>query len=173
MVGGRGWKGRGMWTNGWKTHHLGMLWPAFHASAFSEWHPWFQPMKSATGTDVGLRGIMHLIDVTFSGFGDNCDGRDLVLRSNKWTDDINWPINATNIKYMDVVDDYKIYVDEPLLGKINPADCTDMDCDGMKKLIIYDNDGSFAGDGVPGTLIPDSSYEWEGNFDGDFSRLKL
>ena len=160
---GRGWKGRGMWTNGWKTHHLGMLWPAFHASAFSEWHPWFQPMKSATGTDVGLRGIMHLIDVTFSGFGDNCDGRDLVLRSNKWTDDINWPINATNIKYMDVVDDYKIYVDEPLLGKINPADCTDMDCDGMKKLIIYDNDGSFAGDGIAGTLIPDSSFEWEGN----------
>ena len=31
-------------------------------------------------------------------------------------------------------------MDEPFLGKINPSDCTNFDCDGLKKAMIYDND---------------------------------
>ena len=56
-----------------------------------------------------------------------------------------------------------IYMDEPILGKINPSDCTDFDCDGLKKAMIYDTDGSVAGDGNAGTIIPDSAFEWDGN----------
>jgi len=157
----RKWKGRGKSQGGWKAHHHGIIWPIFQASFSDEWHPWFQALKGATGADVGLRGIMHLNNVTFANFGDNCGQRDVVLRTNFGSDDINWPINVTDVKFVDVANDNKIYVDEPLLGKINPSDCTDMDCDGFKKLIVYD-DGSFS-DGNPGTIIPDSAFEWDGN----------
>jgi len=109
-----------------------------------------------------LRGILHLSDVTFANFKENCGKEDVVFRTNYGVDDVNWPINATNIKFLDTVGTNKIYMDIPTLGKINPADCTDFDCDGFKKAMIFDQDGSVAEDGVKGTIIPDSAYEWEG-----------
>jgi len=159
----RRWTGRGKRQNGWKAHHHGMLWPIFQADFSSEWHAWYKAMKGATGADIALRGIMQMTNVTFANFGENCGGRDVVLRTNFGSDDINWPINVTDVKFIDADVKYRIYADEPILGKVNPSDCTDMDCDGFKKLIIYDNDGSFAGDGQAVTIIPDSAFEWEGN----------
>lgn len=44
---------------------------------------------------------------------------------------------------------------------VNPADCVDMDCDAKKKCIIRDLDGSLMG--TPGTFVPDSAYEWNGD----------
>lgn len=42
-----------------------------------------------------------------------------------------------------------MYVDEPIATKINLTRyCTDFDCDGMKKAMIIDNDGSVAGDSL-------------------------
>ena len=49
------------------------------------------------------------------------------------------------------------------MSQSNPPDCTDFDCDGLKKAMIYDTDGSVAGDGNAGTIIPDSAFEWDGN----------
>lgn len=34
----------------------------------------------------------------------------------------------------------------PNLGRVNPSDCVDMDCDGHKKVIITDTDGTFLGE---------------------------
>ena len=36
-----------------------------------------------------------------------------------------------------------------------------MDCDGFKKLLIRDLDGSVLGS--PGTLIADAAYQWDGD----------
>lgn len=36
-----------------------------------------------------------------------------------------------------------------------------MDCDGMKKAMIRDLDGSMLGEA--GTVIPDSAFEWDGD----------
>jgi len=163
MDNGRKWKGRGDWVNGWKSHHTGIIWPIFQSSFGKLKHPWHKALKGASGTNPAMRGILNLSNVTFANFGENCGQRDLVFRTNFGADDVNWPINATDIKYVDVPAENIIYMDEPLLGKINPADCTDFDCDGMKKAIIYDNDGSVAGDGNSGTIIPDSAFEWDGN----------
>ncbi len=44
---------------------------------------------------------------------------------------------------------------------MNPSDCVDMDCDGMKKTMLQDMDGSLLG--TIGTVIPDSAYEWDGD----------
>ena len=41
------------------------------------------------------------------------------------------------------------------------SQCVDMDCDGKKICFIVDKDGSFLG--TPGTIIPNASYEWNGD----------
>merc|ERR1719347_121004 len=76
---------------------------------------------------------------------------------------MNWPIRTTNINFLAVEESSKVYIDVPLASKINPADCTDFDCDGLKKALVIDVDGSFVGDGVSGTIIPESAYELDGN----------
>ena len=163
MDSGRRWKGRGKRQESWVAHHYGMIWPLFQSKFSKITHPWNQPLKSATGADIALRGIMHLNNVTFANFNENCGKRDVVLRTNFGGDDINWPINVTDVKFLDTPLDNRVYVDIPLLSKVNPSDCTDMDCDGFKKLLIYDNDGSFNEDGVAATIIPDSAFEWDKN----------
>ena len=45
---------------------------------------------------------------------------------------------------------------------INPSDCVDMDCDGLKKALLKDLDGSFFG-GSGGAIIPESEWEWDGD----------
>ena len=47
--------------------------------------------------------------------------------------------------------------------QVNPSDCVDMDCDAMKKLMFHDTDGSTMDIGGPGTIIPDSAFEWNGD----------
>ena len=44
-------------------------------------------------------------------------------------------------------------------SKINPADCVDMDCDGLKKVIVEDLDGTLLK--TKGTVIAESEWEWE------------
>ena len=46
--------------------------------------------------------------------------------------------------------------------KINPADCVDMDCDGMKKNLLDDLDGTLLG-GSRGSVISESEWEWDGD----------
>ena len=46
-------------------------------------------------------------------------------------------------------------------SKINPADCVDMDCDGLKKVILKDETGDLLGEGV--TMISQSEWEWDGD----------
>jgi len=46
----------------------------------------------------------------------------------------------------------------PNIGKINPSDCVDMDCDGQKKNLLTDLDGSLLGS--PGHVFSQSEYEW-------------
>ena len=36
-----------------------------------------------------------------------------------------------------------------------------MDCDGLKKILVRDLDGSFLGH--KGTVLPDSAYQWGGD----------
>ena len=46
-------------------------------------------------------------------------------------------------------------------SKINSADCVDMDCDALKKLLFKDLDGSFLGH--VGSVISESEFEWDDN----------
>jgi len=158
-------KWRGRWGerlhDGKNVHHTGIVWPIFQSKYGKNDHPWHQPVKGATGTYPALRGILNLNNITFSSFGEKCESKDIVFRTNNGEDDMNWPIKAKNIQYKSVEDKNKIYIDLPLDSKINPSDCVDMDCDGMRKAMIMDTDGSLSG--KQGTIIPDTSYEWDQN----------
>lgn len=52
----------------------------------------------------------------------------------------------------------KIWLHRPNLDLINPSDCVDMDCDGQKKNLLTDLDGSFLG--APSSIISQSEFEW-------------
>lgn len=47
------------------------------------------------------------------------------------------------------------------ISKANPADCVDMDCDGKKKTMLRDQDGSLLS--VVGSVLPQSEFEWNGD----------
>ena len=145
-----------------RVHHTGIIWPIFQSKQRKITLAWHKPIVSAAGSNPALRGILNLSNVTFANFGESCGKQDIVFRTNPGVDDVNWPINATNIKFINTQPSNKVYMDIPTLGKINPADCTDFDCDAFKKSIIWDQDGSVAEDGSHGSIIPDSAYEWDG-----------
>ena len=51
---------------------------------------------------------------------------------------------------------------EPSKSKINPSDCVDMDCDGRRKLLVTDLDGTFLGKART-TFIAKSEWHWDGD----------
>ena len=51
-------------------------------------------------------------------------------------------------------------MNEPKLEWINPSDCVDMDCDGPKKAMIFDEDGSFSGTNNPTTYMGISELDY-------------
>lgn len=46
-------------------------------------------------------------------------------------------------------------------SKANPADCVDMSCDGHRKALIKDSDGSFLG--AAGDALSQAEYQWDGD----------
>ena len=46
---------------------------------------------------------------------------------------------------------------------MNPSDCVDFPCDAKRKALILDVDGSVTMNGIASTIIPDNSFQWEGD----------
>ena len=113
-----------------------------------------------------LDGLMIAENVTFANFGVHCeeDGtRDFIIASNPAQSDGQHPVIFRNIHLVNVSNSSLVWIHRPDQALINPADCVDMDCDGMKKTLLTDEDGSFLGS--PGTVIAQSEFGW-----GDQSR---
>ena len=85
------------------------------------------------------------------------------MRTNPSYEDMQHPLIVSGISYFNVPEDNNIYYDNPSLSKINPSDCVDMPCDAKRKALIIDTDGSATLNGVASTVIPDNSFEWDGN----------
>ena len=142
--------------------HTGILLPIFQSKYGKVDMKYHQALKGAAGSNPALRGILYLDEISFINFDGSCGKKDTVLRTNTLGDDVNWPVHASKLSFENVKEEFKILFDRPLAGKLNPADCTDFDCDGMKKALIVDKDGTLVGSGG-GTIIADSAYEWDGN----------
>ncbi|XP_038045747.1 fibrocystin-L-like [Patiria miniata] len=108
-----------------------------------------------------INGRSELKNVAFRGFGTHCGKTDVAIMTNPGSQNAQHPLTTSGITMEDVADGQRLYIHHPSIGKVNPADCVDMDCDGMKKAMIQDMDGSLLG--TPGTVIPQSEYEWDGD----------
>ena len=160
MRGSTSWPGRN-WL-GYSTGHAGLLWPIFSGIGVPLGKPWVNGKPKSFPL---LTGQVYLNDVTFANFnGGQCGGQfDSAVRTNPRGDDMQFPIFAQNTNFINVADSNKVWMDRPIIKLVVNEHCVDMHCDGLKKGILVDEDGSFIGNGNPGTIIPDSAFEWEGN----------
>jgi hypothetical protein len=111
-----------------------------------------------------INGESNLDNNTFAHFNPSCGSTvDAVFTTSQDNDDGQLPVTIKNTHLYDVASDSKLFLHRPNRGKINPSDCVDMDCDGLKKNLLTDLDGTFLGS--PGTIISQSEYGW-----GDQSR---
>ena len=105
-----------------------------------------------------LDGLMRVVGNSFINFKSNCGSRDYAIASSLHNDDGQHPVEISNTQFSNVDIDSKVFIHRPNIAKINPSDCVDMDCDGLKKNLLTDTDGSFLGS--PGTVISQSEWNW-------------
>ena len=70
---------------------------------------------------------------------------------------------ASAISYFNVPEENIVYFDDPSLAVVAPDDCVDFPCDAKRKALILDVDGSVTMNGVASSIIPDNSFQWEGD----------
>ncbi len=102
---------------------------------------------------------MIVKNVTFAYFDMNCkQSYDAVIATSSHNDDGQHPVSFQSIVLNYVNNASKVWIHRPNASAINPSQCVDMDCDGLKKELLTDLDGSFLGS--PGTVISQSEFQW-------------
>ena len=152
-------------TNG----HLGFLIPSFlsgpgHFPKF----PWHTIISYPA-----INGLTEMKQVTFANFHEQCPGKvDTVLMTSPLSEDANHPVHMSDITFVSdnrfessVTSDAKLFVHRPNLGRVNPSDCVDMECDGHKQVLLKDAAGTFTQsvDGEDRTIISEAEFEWDGD----------
>ena len=144
--------------------HVGIVVPSFVSG---QGHfppaPWFSII-----TYPAITGITRISDVTFANFQSRPCGRvqnDTVIITNPQSEDANHPVHFRSISYVGEINSYsRVFVQRPSLGRVNPSDCVDMDCDGHKQIVMKDLDGSFTQmPGAQRTIITEAEFEWNGD----------
>lgn len=103
---------------------------------------------------------MQVSGVTFAHFNIGCTGRDHVFVTNSENDDGQHPVTISKSAMVDIDTGSKIWIHRPNIETIRPDKCLDMDCDGMKKNLISDTDGSFFQLGMPAAVTSQSEFDW-------------
>ncbi|XP_052805044.1 fibrocystin-L-like isoform X2 [Mya arenaria] len=138
---------------------VGLIFPQFYSGGNNA--P-IKPFKGIMAYNAN-GGLMTASANTFAKYGNlGCDDiGNFAVSTNIGNDDGQHPIEMTLTTLVDVEHSNKIMYHRPNVGKINSADCVDMDCDALKKALFKDMDGSFLGH--VGSVIPQSEYEWDGD----------
>ncbi|XP_068431576.1 PKHD1 like 1, tandem duplicate 1 [Clinocottus analis] len=109
-----------------------------------------------------IKGLMKVTDTTFAGFGKVCSNETtFMFMTNPNNEDLQHPVRVSGVTMSDSTEEARVFVHRPDVGKVNPSDCVDMDCDAKKKTLLRDLDGSFLG--AVGTVVPQSEFEWDGD----------
>ncbi|KAM8840499.1 PKHD1 like 1, tandem duplicate 1 isoform 3-T3 [Spinachia spinachia] len=109
-----------------------------------------------------IKGLMKVTDTMFVSFRTVCSGEtDIMFITNPINEDLQHPVQVSGITMVDSTEEARVFIHRPDVGKANPADCVDMDCDAKKKSLLKDLDGSFLG--AVGAVVPQSEYEWGGD----------
>ncbi|CAF3595884.1 unnamed protein product [Rotaria sordida] len=107
----------------------------------------FMPIRSWTGIGIYpcLNGSMSIINTTFAFFNDTCGRHDVAIQVSQRNDDGQFPITTRSLFVYNTSEENLIFNGLPNLGVVNPSRCGDMDCDGLKKNLLVDTDGSLFG----------------------------
>lgn len=139
---------------------IGLIWSNFLDEKYDK------PYKLWPGTHSypQINGITRCYNLTFAHWGVNCFGsNDSIIATNMYNDDAQHPVIFQGTKLNNVNLGSKVWIHRPNLEKINPTACFDMDCDGLKKALLTDIDGTFLGSS--GFVFSQSEFGW-----GDQSR---
>jgi hypothetical protein len=100
-----------------------------------------------------------LTNITFVRFDLNCKGsQDACISTSQHNEDLQHPITIKGSQLYLVNNNSKVWFHRPNISTINPSQCIDMNCDGLKKNLITDLDGSFLGS--QGSIISQSEWGW-------------
>ncbi|KAK4328055.1 hypothetical protein Pmani_001528 [Petrolisthes manimaculis] len=147
------------WEGGKEDGNTGILFASFMSSVNMAPKHKFNELSSYPA----LHGSSYIEDVTFTNFEsrDNC-GIDVALMTNQGSDDAIHPIFTSGLTFVDTPEDNYVFIHYTNLVRVNPSDCVDMDCDGHKKVVVTDNDGTLLGS-EQATLTSEAEKEWDGD----------
>jgi hypothetical protein len=123
-------------------------------------HKW--PVKQITFAEsyASILGGSCIHNTKFMNFGKNCGnvGHVAISGNDKWVDH-HHKVELNGCTYHGDAG-YEYFFSRPHLKDINLASCVDMDCDGLKRQMIIDVDGSFTGAPMT-TLVAQSEFHYE------------
>ena len=150
--------------------HAGIVQPSFFSTSGA--FPMFSwPVVHGYPAIAGLTTVSR---VSFTNFGLRCGNKkDVAVMTSKFTEDANHPVRLDRITFESdgrftagtagINNNYKLFVPKPNVQRVNPSDCVDMDCDGMKDVILTDTDGSFTETNSFRTIISRAEFQWDGD----------
>ncbi|CAL8088348.1 unnamed protein product [Calicophoron daubneyi] len=109
-----------------------------------------------------LGGSGTIQNVVIANFGNSCsNASDLVWRTDTKNED-GMPITFfRNITTINVDKNCLVYYDRPQLKNMGFGKCGDLECDGLKKPLIVDKDGTLFGQ--PTCIVPQSEWQYNKN----------
>jgi hypothetical protein len=111
-----------------------------------------------------ISGKTTIRRITFANFGSRCpEETDTLLMTHPRSEDCNHPTHLQDISHHMNGEALKYFNHQPILNSINPSDCVDLDCDGLKHVLVRDEDGTFLEAGGPRSLISMAELSWGDN----------
>ncbi|XP_054826531.1 fibrocystin [Eublepharis macularius] len=144
------WKGR-----------VGILWPSFTSESRC-WpdNPWHKIQNYSA-----VLGIMKLQDVTFAGFRKTCysDDRDICIMTNPDNRGVLHVVTSERTRMLHVSEQnmFHFYPSHTRENESRVSSCVDRVCEGSRKALFKDLDGSALELNPPVSIFPKSEAEWE------------
>ncbi|XP_076045156.1 fibrocystin-L-like [Oratosquilla oratoria] len=120
-------------------------------------------------TYPALLATSYIDNVTFVSFNDFECGSHVAMSTNYDAEDVTHPVFVSQLLFLDTNENNEVFIHAPRQDSVNPSDCVDMFCDGFRKIVITDLDGTLTGS-PSGTVISMAEMGW-GNLShgiGDF-----
>ncbi|CAF4249716.1 unnamed protein product, partial [Rotaria sp. Silwood2] len=127
----------------------GIVFPFFSRDNLMPRHPW-----TGIAAYPCIDGLMTIINVTLTFYNDICSRRDIAIQVGQHNDDGQHPIVTNLISVYNTSQMNLIFNGRPNLDVVNP----NMDCDGLKKNLLIDTDGTLFGQ--PASVFSQAEYLW-------------
>ncbi|CAF2873113.1 unnamed protein product [Rotaria sp. Silwood2] len=131
----------------------GITFPYFSGNNLIPAHPY-----TSIAVYPNIDGLMSITNVTLAFYNDICSRRDIAIQVSQNNDDGQHPIVTDHMSVYNTSYSSVIFNGRPNLDRVNPSDCVDMDCDGLKKALLTDTDGTLFGQ--PSSVFSQVEYLW-------------